>query len=64
VKVTVDEFLCDGHGVCVEACPQVFFLGEEDDQVTVLNEHPEESLRGEVDQAVATCPKGAITLEG
>jgi ferredoxin len=32
--------------------------------VTLLIESPDESLREEVDQAVATCPKTAIGLEG
>ena len=64
MKVTVDESLCDGHGLCVDACPEVFALGDADDQVTVLIENPEESLREEINQAVATCPKTAITLEG
>jgi ferredoxin len=64
MKVTVDESLCDGHGLCVDACPDVFALRDEDDVVTLLVENPDESLRGEVDQALATCPKTAIGLEG
>lgn len=64
MKVTVDESLCDGYGLCVVACPEVFALGNEDDRVTILIENPEESLREEVTQAVATCPKTALALEG
>lgn len=64
MKVIVDESLCDGHGLCVGACPDVFALRDADDQVTVLTENPEESQREEIIQAVAICPKTAITLEG
>jgi ferredoxin len=63
MKVTVDESLCDGHGLCVAACPEVFSLGDEDDLVTILIEDPEESLRDEITEAVARCPKTALTLE-
>ena len=64
MKVTVDESLCDGHGLCVAACPEVFALADEDDLVTILIENPEESLHEEVAQAVASCPKTALALEG
>jgi ferredoxin len=64
MKVTVDESLCEGHALCVDACPEVFVLRDEDDVVTVLIESPEESLHDQVDQAVAACPKTAISFEG
>jgi ferredoxin len=64
MKVTVDMFRCDAHGVCVDACPEVFALDDDDDAVRVLNETPDQSLRDAVDQAAAICPKAAITVEG
>jgi ferredoxin len=64
MKVIVDEFRCDAHGVCVDACPEVFALSDEDDKVRLLTEEPDESLREAVNRAVALCPKAAITLEG
>jgi ferredoxin len=64
MKVTVDDSLCDGHALCVDACPDVFLLRDEDEVVTVLIESPGESLHDEVEQAVASCPKTAISLEG
>jgi ferredoxin len=63
MKVIVDEFRCDAHGVCVDACPEVFALDDDDDLVTVLVEEPEESLRESVEKAVRMCPKAAITIE-
>jgi ferredoxin len=64
MKVTIDDGLCDGHGVCVDACPEVFELGDDDDVVTLLTDQPAEELRDSVNQAAATCPKAAITVEG
>jgi ferredoxin len=63
VKVVVDELRCDAHGQCVNACPEVFALDDEDDLVRVLVEQPDESLRASVERAVTLCPKAAITIE-
>jgi ferredoxin len=64
MKVVVDFMRCDGHGTCVDACPEVFALGDEDDVVTVLDAEPGEELREKVVHAVRVCPKAAITVEG
>ena len=64
MKVILDEFRCDAHGVCVDACPEVFSLGDEDDRVTILLAEPDESLREKVESAAALCPKAAIQVEG
>jgi ferredoxin len=63
MKVIIDELRCDAHGVCVDACPEVFALDDEDDKVTVLQEEPDESLRASVVRAAQVCPKAAITVE-
>jgi ferredoxin len=63
MKVKVDEYRCDAHGVCVDACPEVFALDDDDDIVTVLNAEPDESLREAVNRAANICPKAAITVE-
>jgi ferredoxin len=41
--------------------PEVFEVGE-DDELTLLMEEPPEHLRAKVQQAAASCPKGAIAL--
>jgi len=64
MKVIVDELRCDAHGVCVEACPEVFDLDVSDDVVRVLIDEPDESLRDDLERAEAACPKAAITIEG
>jgi ferredoxin len=63
MRVTVDRDLCQGHGMCVVEAPTVFALGKGDDQVTILQEEPEEARSGQVRQAVAYCPTMALTLE-
>ncbi len=52
--------LCQSHGECCFAAPEVFELGEDD--VLKWVEHPDESQREGVEQAVLTCPVAAITL--
>jgi ferredoxin len=64
MKVIVDMYRCDAHGVCVDACPEVFALDDDDDAVRVLDAEPDESLRGKVQAAAEICPKAAITIEG
>ena len=61
MKVVVDLTTCDLHGVCVEAAPEVFKIGD-DGALHILNDTPPESLREKVDKAVAACPTGAISM--
>jgi ferredoxin len=42
--------------------PEVFEV-REDDLLYVLDEHPPETRRDQVLQAVRTCPKNAISIE-
>jgi ferredoxin len=63
MRVVVDELRCDAHGVCVDACPEVFALSDDDDKVRVLVAEPDESLREKLQRAVIACPKAAITIE-
>jgi len=61
-KVLVDLNVCDLHGVCVEAAPEVFEMGD-DGVLRILIETPGEGLRGKVDAAVRECPTGAISIK-
>jgi ferredoxin len=63
MKVRVNELRCDAHGVCVDACPEVFALDDDDDVVRVLQEEPDESLRASLERAARLCPKAAITID-
>jgi ferredoxin len=63
IKVIVDRDVCQNHGQCVFAAPQVFELDEEGELV-VLDDEPDESLRDAVEEAADVCPVQAITIEG
>lgn len=62
MKVVVDRKLCDGNGVCMGIAPEVF---EVDDnlELILLDENPPEELRSQVEQAVVSCPRLAISIE-
>ena len=61
MKVVVDYDLCEANANCMDACPEVFRV-EEDDKLTVLVENPPEKLREKVEEAVRLCPRQAISL--
>ena len=63
LRVIVDRDICQNHGQCVFAAPQVFELDEECELV-VLDDEPDESLRANVEEAADVCPTQAITIEG
>lgn len=59
-KVSVDEALCTGCGVCVSSCPDVFQLKEEDNIAVVKAENCESC---DLSQVVSECPVEAIKVE-
>lgn len=63
MKVHVDWDLCDGNAVCTLEAPEVFQM-DDDDNLVVLQEEPDESLRPKVESAAAICPKRAISIQG
>jgi len=64
MKITVDTNLCEVHGDCVVAAPDIFDIGEDDEVVQVLDAEPGEEHRATVVQAARMCPVAAITIEG
>jgi ferredoxin len=63
VKAVADLDLCQGHQMCQGEAPGVFGFDEDADQVVVLQEHPDESLRPQVASAVKYCPAMALAIE-
>jgi ferredoxin len=63
MKVVVDYDLCEANALCMEACPEVFRV-EEDDTLTVLLDEIPENLRQQAQDAERLCPRQAIRLEG
>lgn len=61
MKVVVDFDLCESNAICMGIAPDVFEV-REDDFLYILDENPSEELRPAVEEAVASCPRAAITL--
>jgi len=63
MKVTVDPDLCSGCGLCVDTCPEVFELDEEENVAQVLVDEVPEDAEEYVQQAAEECPCEAIEIE-
>ncbi len=64
MKIHIEYGMCDGHGECVIAAPEVFDLNDDGDEVVLLDNDPAENLRGKVNAAIKLCPVAAIRREG
>jgi ferredoxin len=62
MRVIVDRDLCESNGVCEGLASEVFQINDED-ELDILQEHPDESLRAKVQDAVRSCPKQALSIE-
>ncbi|MEU2119859.1 ferredoxin [Streptomyces sp. NPDC016459] len=62
MKITVDMNLCESHGQCVFAAPEVFSF--DDDDYLLYDAEPDPALYAKVPQAAAACPVRAILVEG
>jgi ferredoxin len=60
MQITVDMNLCESHGQCVFAAPDVFSF--DDDDYLVYDAAPSDGLRDKVEKAAASCPVRAITI--
>lgn len=61
MKVVVDFDLCESNAVCMDVCPEVFKV-DDDDKLQILIEEPPARLRAQVEEAVRLCPRQAISL--
>jgi ferredoxin len=62
VKVSVDFDLCSSNAVCMGIAPEIFEV-RDDGFLYVLDEHPGPEFDERLQQAVASCPNGAISIE-
>jgi len=62
MRIVVDFDLCQSHGLCTEAAPELFEI-RDDGFLYVLNETPGPELGGKLEKAVLECPTGAITIK-
>jgi ferredoxin len=63
MKIVVDFDKCKSNAVCMGVAPEVFEV-RDDNFLYVLDEQPPEELRPKIEEAVRTCPTGAISIEG
>ena len=59
-KPVVDDAACEGCGSCVELCPEVFQLGD-DEKAHVIG--PDKCSTCNCQEAVDLCPTQCITME-
>ena len=62
MKVVVDLAVCQEHGQCCLAAPEVFEL-DAAGKLVVLVDQPDEGLRDMVEEAADVCPLQAITVQ-
>jgi len=61
-RLSVDRDLCQGHGVCVSECPELFSLDPDELKVVLKSEVVPEELRERAERAVRYCPTRALSL--
>ena len=60
-RIAVDRGACQGYANCMVSAGEVFELGE-DGKVVVLPVDLDAVERRQLDEAVASCPAGALRL--
>ena len=61
MKIVVDEILCAGHGVCVDAAPLLFVVEDSGIARVLVDEIGDEDLPA-ARSAMQRCPAEAITI--
>ncbi|HET9861313.1 MAG TPA: ferredoxin [Nocardioidaceae bacterium] len=61
MRVIVDRALCDDHGQCEIAAPNVFRIGV--DGKLEYDERPDPSERDAIEEAADACPLQAILVQ-
>ncbi len=61
LQVVVDFELCEANALCVDACPEVFEV-DDDDNLQILIERPDATLRDKLVAAERACPRQAIRV--
>jgi ferredoxin len=62
MRVVVNLNQCEANALCMGEAPEVFDLND-NDELTLLTEYPDESQRQRVEAAVRQCPRQAISIE-
>ena len=62
MKVKADYDLCEANAMCEALAPDVFEI-DDDDNLQILTDEVTDENRQRVEQAVAACPKAALSLD-
>ncbi|HEY4006687.1 MAG TPA: ferredoxin [Pseudonocardia sp.] len=62
MKICIDYEKCTGMGMCESIADDVFEVGE-DASVNLLKDEVDEDRRDEIEEAVDSCPTGAISIQ-
>ena len=60
MRVVVDRDRCEGNAVCVTLAPEVFKL-DDDDYATVIADPVPVEQEARAEQAIAECPRAALS---
>lgn len=60
MQIRVDRDLCEANAVCCGLAPEVFEL-DDDEMLIILQPDPPAALLERVTQAIARCPKNALS---
>jgi ferredoxin len=61
MKIKADYDLCEANAMCEALAPDVFEV-DDDDNLQILDDEVTDENRQRVEQAVAACPKAALSL--
>jgi ferredoxin len=62
MKAVVKTDVCIGCGLCVDICPEVFVLGDDNIAKTIVDRVPAE-IKDKCNDAAKNCPVEAIDIE-
>ena len=62
MRVKADFDLCEANALCVGIAPETFEL-DDDDYLHVLDERVTPDNEDRIRQAVASCPRNALSIE-
>jgi ferredoxin len=62
MKLRVDTTRCSGIGLCEMTAPGVYEVGD-DGQSHVLKDEPSSDELPTVEEAIASCPTGALSMQ-
>lgn len=62
MKITVDLELCQGHGQCEDAAPEVFVVNDEGFAELRVDEVTDAEMVRKVQDAETRCPANAVVL--